>query len=610
MRGKGFGVRGQRYPLPLTPYPEPPKDNYMSLLEKIKPKFWDAEESEGLSNFRRIWYLTVMLTLGVTLAPLIFMTLADYNVTQKSVESEILLRTSRLVSNTRRSVSFFLEERRAALNFVVYDTPFSELNDPLGLSAILENLKKGFGGFTDIGVVDASGRQQNYAGPYRLEGSDYSAQEWFREVAEHGNYVSDVFMGFRQVPHLVIAVKCYMPDNCFYALRAAVDTERFNDLLSQLEVSGQGDAFIINHEGMLQTPSLYHGKVLEKISLPVPKFSEKTEVFEEKSAKGDDLLIGYAYIADSPFILMIVKKKDELMKSWQIARMKIAGFLAVSIAVILFVIPGAATYLINKIYILEQNRAAIMHGMEYSNKMASLGRLAAGVAHEINNPLAIINEKAGLVKDLFTFRKEYAKDEKLIGIVDVIISSVERCSVITRRLLNFARHVDVNVYSLSLKEVIHEVLGFLGKEAEYRSISISVTIPDDMPLLESDRGKLQEIFLNIINNAFAAMKDEGKLDISAKQENRDSVSVTFTDNGCGISEHNLSRIFEPFFSTKTKVGGTGLGLSITYGLVKKMGGDILVESEVGKGTRFTVMLPLKAEQKEKGEDVHASLVGG
>ncbi len=582
----------------------------MSLLEKIKPKFWDAEESEGLSDFRQLWYLTVLLTLEVTLAPLIFMTLADYNVTQKSVESEILLRTSRLVSNTRRSVSFFLDERRSALNFVVYDTPFSELNDPLGLASILENLKKSFGGFADIGVIDAQGRQKNYAGPYRLEGIDYSGQEWFREMVEHGNYISDVFMGFRQVPHLVIAVRCSLPDSCFYVLRAAVDTERFNDLLSQLEVSGQGDAFIINHEGILQTPSRYHGKVLEKISLSVPKFSEKTEVFEGRGAGAEDVIIGYAYIADSPFILMIVKKKNELMKSWQTTRMKIAGFLAVSITVILFVTLGVATYLINKIYVLEQNRASIMHGMEYSNKMASLGRLAAGVAHEINNPLAIINEKAGLVKDMFTFRKEYAKDEKLIGIVDVIVSSVERCAVIARRLLNFARHIDVNVQSLSLKEVIHEVLGFLGKEAEYRSISVSVSVPDDMPQIESDRGKLQEIFLNLINNAFAAMKDEGKLDISAKQENRDSVSVTFTDNGCGISEQNLSRIFEPFFSTKTKVGGTGLGLSITYGLVKKMGGDIRVKSEPGKGASFTVTLPIKADQKEKGEDIHASLIGG
>ncbi|RLC20003.1 MAG: two-component sensor histidine kinase [Deltaproteobacteria bacterium] len=571
----------------------------MSLLEKMKPKFWEfRENTDDPSNFRHIWLLMVLLTLLVAIAPLVSMTMIDNNVSRKSAESEILLRTSRLVSNTRRSVSFFLGERKAALKFVVYNTSFNELNDPMELALILESLKKGFGGFVDIGVIDASGRQKNYTGPYSLEGVNYSGEEWFREVVERGNYISNVFMGFRQVPHLVVAVRHDLPDDSFYVVRATLDTERFNDLLFYLEVSGQGDAFIVNQEGMLQTPSRYHGKVLEKISDPIPSYSEKTEVFERKNVNGEVLIVGYAYIAESPFILMIIKQKDALMDSWHTTRMEIAGFLMVSIAIIFFAILGGATYLSNKIYVLEQNRDAILHEVEYSNKMASLGELAAGVAHEINNPLAIINEKAGLIKDIFTFKEQYSKDEKLMNIANVIISSVERCASITRRLLNFARHIDINIRPLCLREVLHEVLGFLEKEAEYRSISVSVEVPDNMPQLESDRGKLQEIFLNLVNNAFVAMKDEGKLDISVKQESEDSVAIIFMDDGCGISEENICRIFEPFFSTKKKAGGTGLGLSITYGLVEKMGGTIGVKSELGKGTTFTVMLPLKTEQKE------------
>ena len=571
----------------------------MSLLEKMKPKFWEfRENTDDPSNFRHIWLLMVLLTLLVAIAPLVSMTMIDNNVSRKSAESEILLRTSRLVSNTRRSVSFFLGERKAALKFVVYNTSFNELNDPMELALILESLKKGFGGFVDIGVIDASGRQKNYTGPYSLEGVNYSGEEWFREVVERGNYISNVFMGFRQVPHLVVAVRHDLPDDSFYVVRATLDTERFNDLLFYLEVSGQGDAFIVNQEGMLQTPSRYHGKVLEKISDPIPSYSEKAEVFERKNVNGEVLIVGYAYIAESPFILMIIKQKDVLMDSWHTTRMEIAGFLMVSIAIIFFAILGGATYLSNKIYVLEQNRDAILHEVEYSNKMASLGELAAGVAHEINNPLAIINEKAGLIKDIFTFKEQYSKDEKLMNIANVIISSVERCASITRRLLNFARHIDINIRPLCLREVLHEVLGFLEKEAEYRSISVSVEVPDNMPQLESDRGKLQEIFLNLVNNAFVAMKDEGKLDISVKQESEDSVAIIFMDDGCGISEENICRIFEPFFSTKKKAGGTGLGLSITYGLVEKMGGTIGVKSELGKGTTFTVMLPLKTEQKE------------
>jgi len=222
------------------------------------------------------------------------------------------------------------------------------------------------------------------------------------------------------------------------------------------------------------------------------------------------------------------------------------------------------------------------------------------VAHEINNPLAIINEKAGLIKDIFTFRNDYVHDSKLNGLVDSIIATVERCGTITKRLLNFARHIEVSVQKLSVKSVIQDVLGFMGKEAEYKSITISVDIPDDIPEFESDRGKLQQIFLNLINNAFAAMTDGGKLEIKVSRRSDNEVSVEVSDDGCGISESDMKRVFEPFFTTKSRTGGTGLGLSITYGLVQEIGGKIQVKSTVGKGTRFTIILPL-TYIKKKGE---------
>jgi signal transduction histidine kinase len=577
----------------------------MSILARLKPKFWDYHQDAAtgshayLFNFRRIWYTAVLLTTGVVLLPLIFTGMTDYKVTQSSVESEVLLRTSRLVSNTRRSIAFFLEERRAALRFIEEDNSCEVLHDPARLATILENLKKGFGGFVDLGMIDATGKQRAYVGPYKLRGIDYSGQEWFKEVKSRGVYISDVFLGFRHVPHLVIAIKHTLPKAGCYVLRASLDTEKFKDLLSGLEMAGMGDAFIINHEGLLQTPSHSHGKVLDKISLPIPEYAPETRVFEWKKADGVPIIIGYRHITDTPFVLMVVKQKPLLMKPWYETRTKLTWFLAVSVSVILLVILGGGTYLVNKIYQADQRRLMILHQVEYASKMASLGRLAAGVAHEINNPLAIINEKAGYIQDLITYKKEYAEDRKLMELVESILSSVERCSTITRRLLSFARHVDVRVKTINLSETIEEVLSFLRKEAEYRSIALSVKVPQDIPPFESDRGRLQEIFLNLFNNAFAAMSDGGHLDITARREDENFVSVTITDDGCGMSEADLKRIFEPFFSTKKESGGTGLGLSITYGLVQEIGGSISVQSEVGKGTSFVVMLPLHMDKKEE-----------
>jgi signal transduction histidine kinase len=582
------------------------------ITTRFKPHFWDHQDAaaghfKSLFNFRRIWKQAAFLTAGVSIIPLLFMAIIDYKVTQGAIESEILLRTSRLVSNTRQTISFFLDERKFALNFVIHDNTLKSLKNPDRLNEILENLKKSLGGFRDLGVIDDSGLQINYVGPYELIGVDYSAQAWYREVLERSVYISDVFLGLRNVPHFVIAVKHSLPDGASFVLRASLDMERFTELLLELEHGGMGDAFIINQDGILQTPSRYQTKVLENVSLSVPEYSTKTVVYQTINNNKKMLIVGYAYITDTPFILIVTKHKVELMAPWFNTRIQLLGFLSVSIITILVVVIGVSTYLVNNIFLADQKRVMTLHQVEYANKLASIGRLAAGVAHEINNPLAIINEKAGLIKDIFTFREDYANDSKLNGLVDSIIASVERCGTITKRLLNFARHIEVSVQRLSVKSVINDVLGFMGKEAEYKSITISVDIPDDIPEFESDRGKLQQIFLNLINNAFAAMADGGRLEIKVSKHDNNAISIEVADDGCGISDSDIKKVFEPFFTTRSQTGGTGLGLSITYGLVQEIGGTIQVQSTVGKGTRFTIFLPLNYTKK-KGEG-NARIVG-
>jgi signal transduction histidine kinase len=232
--------------------------------------------------------------------------------------------------------------------------------------------------------------------------------------------------------------------------------------------------------------------------------------------------------------------------------------------------------------------------MEYTNKMAALGRLSAGVAHEINNPVSIISEKAGLLKDLLLMSKETPPREKLVELVDSVLRSAERCGGITHRLLGFAKHMEVRRDTIELDQLLIEVLGFLEKEAAYRSIQVDFDFPGEPPRIVSDRGQLQQVFLNIINNAFAALEDHGRIEIGIRDAGDDKLAVWIADDGVGIAEEHLSRIFDPFFTTK-KGAGTGLGLSITYGIVQKLGGDIDVQSNVGDGTRFTVTLPRGTE---------------
>lgn len=599
----------------------------MQLWKRFQPRFLDhLDQTSGmyksLFNFRLLWKQSIATTLAVVLLPLFTLAFVDYKISRDALESELLLRTSRLVSNARRNLTSYFDERKFALNFLTLDNTYDQLLDEQRLKQLLENLKSGLGEWSDLGVIDHTGIQRNYAGPYPLQGMDYSKQEWYRKLsyADTESYletvsmrsnISDVFLGFRNTPHIVISVLHSNPyglEWLHYVLRASLEIDRLKAILSQMEVSGNGDAFLINHEGLIQTPSRFYGDIMKKFPLDVPPASDRTQVVEGKDHQGRTILIGYAYITGTPFILMVIKQKDILMETWEAAGGKLLVFLLCSVLAILAVVFGICTYLVNSIYQADQKRLASLHQVEYANKMASIGRLSAGVAHEINNPLAIINEKAGLIKDLFTFRQEYASDHRLVGLVDSIIASVDRCATITRQLLNFARNIQVSVQKVSLRQVVADVLEFQTKEAGYRSITINVDIPEEIPEFFSDRGKLQQVFINLVNNAFAAMKDGGRLDIVSRISGAGAQVVTrVSDTGCGIPPENIKKIFEPFFTTKSGSGGTGLGLSITYGLVKEIGGSIDIESTVGKGTTFIITLPLEYHG-EQGEQ-HARTVG-
>ena len=237
-----------------------------------------------------------------------------------------------------------------------------------------------------------------------------------------------------------------------------------------------------------------------------------------------------------------------------------------------------------------------------AEKLAILGTFAAGVAHEINNPLAIINEKAGLMKDILEMSDNYKHKTRFLNLLDAIFESVNRCRRVTHRILGFARKTEVSIEIFDINDIIKHSTVFLEKEILYKNIRFELNLKENLPEVRSDKGQLQQVFLNIIKNAIDAVENGGLVEVSTDIKDENMVKVSIKDNGHGISGEDLKHMFEPFFTTKGKGRGTGLGLSITYGIVKNLGGDILVESEVNKGTTFIVEIPTNSELA-KGEVV-------
>jgi two-component system NtrC family sensor kinase len=573
----------------------------MLNLSRLKPRFWDHQDAAAGPeshhfSFRRKWLLIVTFTTMVTLTPLLVMTLVDYRLTRQAFESEATMAVSRMISNTWRSASFLLSQRRAALEFVARDNRLTDLLAPGRLDAILANLQGGMGGFVDLGVVDTDCTIQSYAGPYALQRSRVKSTVCFDQAVANGFFISDVTLIRGQHHQLVIAIRHDLEGGGFFVLRASLDASLLDSPIAQLDLGPENDAFIVNTRGILQTSSRQYGNRFEKVPLVIPATVDGTRVLKTVDRAGRSILMGVAPIPDSPFLLMMVRQESGIMDLWLKPRMRLIGFLLFSIILILASILGVATYLVNRIHAADRRRVQALHQAAYANKLASIGRLASGVAHEVNNPLAIINQKTGLIKDLFTIHREYAGNEKLMGLVDDVLASVRRCGAITRRLLDFARHMESSIEVVDIEAIIRQVLAFMEKEAQRRCIAVSVSVKEKIPRMESDHGNLQQIFLNLINNAFAFMGDGGRLDITIARQGSTHVRVRVADTGKGIPEGDLKRVFEPFFSTRHGHGGTGLGLSVTYGMVSEMGGEITVSSQVNRGTCFTVTLPLQPPQ--------------
>ena len=366
------------------------------------------------------------------------------------------------------------------------------------------------------------------------------------------------------------------------------------DYIALQDCGKDNDIFVVSKDGTLLTPSFYYGKSGVPNTLNTSLFKDNSGIEEDVAPSKKPVIAGYARIPDSSLILVLVKSKKWLTDLWFKPRLKLIGYLIVSIILILLSIMGMATFLVGRIHSADRKRIEALHHAEYANKLASIGRLASGVAHEINNPLAIINQKTGLMMDLYTLKKDFTSDERLAPLANDVLDAVKRCSTITQRLLDFARHMETSIQPVDIGQVIGQVLAFLDKEARRRCITVSVDQPDLIPDFECDRGSLQQIFLNLIENAFAAMEDGGRLDISVRFKKK-IVTIIISDNGHGISRDDIHKIFEPFYSSKNDHWGSGLGLSITYGLVKEINGDIIVKSKLGQGTSFTLTLPLKAE---------------
>lgn len=542
--------------------------------------------SEGLTLRARI----VFMLLAVSILPLAVVGVGSGVVFGALLENKALELQRSMVHTHAVTIDLFLAERVRALDLAARTHRRDDLAGPDNLRRLFDRLQASHDeSLVDLGVIDDAGQHLSYVGPYDLRDKNYASADWYRHVMKNGSYVSDVFRGYRNVPHCVIAIR-RDDDDGRWILRATIDSRRLDELVRTGTSANGYSAFLVNGAGVYQT-SPPVGSVLDRSDIMEPR--KHPGVLDERVvASARDTVQVTTWVNEGHWMLVVRQDLETIRAPVRQAMQRGAVMTAAAVLLLVVTTVGATRHLTRKIDQANARREQLSRELLRSSKLASVGELATGLAHEINNPLAVISSERTNVMDCLADQDLPDRARQELGeSMDRIRRQIERCAGITARMLKFGRSTDSKPEATQLAGPVREVARMMDKQATIRNVEITVSVPGDLPAVTVDPTELEQVLVNLVNNAFHAMPGGGRIDIEARREGSD-VLLAVRDTGCGIAPDALDRVFEPFFTTKPVGEGTGLGLSVCYGIVRSWGGAIRIASRVDEGTTVTLVLPV------------------
>jgi two-component system, NtrC family, sensor kinase len=556
----------------------------------------------------------------VPLVPFGLVLITGYFYFTTSLETNTVSNLKRLVEDHRQMIDTFLRERRANLEFVIRTHSFEDVRQPEKLRNIFYNLRWMSAAFVDLGVFDENGLHVAYHGPYDLTGKNYKEEPWFSEVMQTGVHISDVFLGFRGVPHFIIAV-AWEEKEITWILRATIDAEMFNDMVRRVRIGNTGEAYIINKDGLFQTEQRSGGRLLEQdpsreiylkhhsgIQIFIGRAEEDYYFYETilPNTLQDEFLYATTWLLEKPlrepWLLVVRQEKQDAFQALRSAMYLIVLITGIGGAAIIILAFNQTHRIIRHMEKTDSEKLGLVSQLIRATRLAELGQMAAGFAHEINNPLQIMRSEQALMKlimEELTAKNQITDLEALKQLEDSILQivlQIDRCANITHSILNFGRKSDPLFENIQLAKFVPEIINMVAHKAGIHGIELRKEIDQLTPLVHADKGQLQQVLLNLFNNAIDAIVDRhgsqgGELVVKVGPNGNNGVEIAVTDNGVGITPENHKKIFTPFFTTKPVGKGTGLGLSVCYGIIDGLGGSMEVSSSPNEGTTFFIHLP-------------------
>ena len=559
---------------------------------------------DGTKNYFRRLKIRLLASMSIAfLIPLIILSVYFHVQFNQTLKNSGKLHLTSLSESLRNTIDLFLQERVVNIFNLFHGEGFKLNPTQEDMNGYLRNLIETSDAFVDVGFLNKSGHKKGYAGPFPyLHEKDYSKEGWFTSLMNQtaNYYISDIYMGFRNKPHFTIAVKQLVDDN-IYVMRATLDPGKFYLFLRTIGRGKGVNAALINSAGEYQVVDPEQGKPLDQSHFK-PSVSTGSCVVELKK-EGKSELVACAWLREVPWVLSIRQPLDiAYADMYKTRRIIIFSTILVIIMILSFIL-FSTSRLLNRAEANEEARKELKSQLFHAAKLVSVGELAAGIAHEINNPLAIISSQCGVIRDMFD--PEVGGDahmkpetpDTIVREVSIMEGAVGRARDITQKLLKSARKSKPRLIESNVNQILDDVVdGLMEKEFQVENIALIRDYDPNLPQILLDPDQIYQVFQNIVNNAGDSIEGPGKITLTTRIKDK-NVQVVVSDTGKGMTHEQMEKIFFPFFTTKEVGKGTGLGLAISLSIVESMGGSIDVQSMPDAGSSFFISLPIKHKEE-------------
>ena len=545
-----------------------------------------TSRSGDFPYFRSLWNTVVVCLLAAAFLPLLVLGGVVYVYTNQVLKNEAVNALRVQAADHRDMIDRFLEERAADLKVLAGSLGFRHLTEPGGIERAFRSLREGMPCFTDLGVIDAEGRHRAYAGPFDLMDRNYREHAWFAPALENGVYISDVYLGYRQVPHVIIAVGQQDADGA-WLLRATLDADFFDRFVSRSAGALKMDAYLIDQTGIFQTRPQAAGEIMGP-----SRFREPPRFEEMRIEDHGERIFALAWLKGVAWLSVVEVKATDVYAALYRVRWIVLLILVLGVFLI---VPTVLLTTNEMVLRLEAKRTSLQfldRQLQQASKMASAGRLSQGAFEEITDSLANIHAASQWLQVLAGRPTAGPVDpEEVRGTLEQIEAEIHRSEKAVQRGLDLARPSEGPAcIDFDIQALIAELLELMRRDLHFKRIRIKREAHAAAATVCSDPEDLRQVLQNLITNAVAATPEGGTIEIRTdRTANR--LGVTVIDSGPGIPAADFQRIFEPLYTTRPD--GLGLGLTISRTIVERLGGSLTVKNEPGRGAAFTVELPVK-----------------